>query len=340
LAEMDGLALAGQIRQHRGSRDLPLVLLTALGQRPAHADLERLGISAVLSKPVKTSHLFDALVQILGHDRLVPPAPSPAGGADGPPLGERVPLRILLVEDNATNQRVTLGQLARLGYRADVAANGLEALDALERRSYDVALMDVQMPELDGLEATRRILARWPAGERPRIVAMTAHALQGDREECLRAGMDDYLAKPIRMAELADALTRAGSSHPAAAPAGAAASAESPLDAELLGKLRDEVGEEELPAILETFVAEVSAQLDALGNAIEAGDAVRARRLAHAVKGSGSYLGATELVARCAEIENLARADTLAPATELLAAARAAYRRVAAALADVQGLSR
>src|SRR5204863_4051136 len=90
------------------------------------------------------------------------------------------PLRILLVEDNAVNQRVTLGQLARLGYRADLAANGLEALAALERQRYDVALMDVQMPEMDGLEATRRIVARWPRGQRPRIVAMTANALQGD----------------------------------------------------------------------------------------------------------------------------------------------------------------
>jgi CheY-like chemotaxis protein len=122
-------------------------------------------------------------------------------------MAERRPLRILLAEDNAVNQKLALRLLSQMGYRADVSGNGLEATQAVERQPYDVVLMDVQMPEMDGLEATRRICARWPRGRRPRIIALTANAMQGDREICLEAGMDDYLAKPIRVEELVAALS-------------------------------------------------------------------------------------------------------------------------------------
>jgi CheY-like chemotaxis protein len=121
-------------------------------------------------------------------------------------MAARHPLRILLAEDNVVNQKLALRFLQQMGYRADVASNGLEAVESVERQVYDVVLMDVQMPEMDGLEATKRICARWPAGERPRIVAMTANAMQGDREMCLVAGMDDYITKPIRVDRLAAAL--------------------------------------------------------------------------------------------------------------------------------------
>ncbi len=125
-----------------------------------------------------------------------------------PEMATRHPLRILLAEDNAVNQKLALRLLSQMGYRADVAANGLEAIQAVDRQTYDVVLMDVQMPEMDGLEATRQICARWEADKRPRIVAMTANAMQGDREMCLEAGMDDYLSKPIRVEELVSALLR------------------------------------------------------------------------------------------------------------------------------------
>ena len=123
-------------------------------------------------------------------------------------MAQRHPLRILLAEDNVVNQKLALRLLQQMGYRADLASNGIEAIESVQRQTYDVVLMDVQMPEMDGLEASRRITARWPAQQRPRIVAMTANAMQGDREMCLEAGMDDYITKPIRLEQLIDALTR------------------------------------------------------------------------------------------------------------------------------------
>jgi CheY-like chemotaxis protein len=139
----------------------------------------------------------------------------PAKPALDPGLAERHPLRILLAEDNVVNQKLALRLLQQMGYRADVAGNGVEAIECIERQRYDVVLMDVQMPEMDGLEASRRITAKWPAGERPRIVAMTANAMQGDREECLAAGMDDYVTKPIRVEALVQALLQVRPRHAA-----------------------------------------------------------------------------------------------------------------------------
>src|SRR5678809_623952 len=126
-------------------------------------------------------------------------------------MAERHPLRILLAEDNVVNQKPALRLLQQMGYRADHASNGLEAVEAVERQPYDVVPMDVQMPEMDGLDAAREICATWAAHERPRIVAMTANAMQGDREQCLAAGMNDYVTKPIRVDALVEALTRVSS---------------------------------------------------------------------------------------------------------------------------------
>jgi CheY-like chemotaxis protein len=136
-------------------------------------------------------------------------APRGAGRSElDPGMAGRLPLRILLAEDNVVNQKLALRLLAQMGYRADLAGNGLEALDAVERQTYDVVLMDVQMPEMDGLEATRQVRRRWP-DRRIRIIGLTANAMAGDREACLAAGMDDYVSKPIRPEELEAALARA-----------------------------------------------------------------------------------------------------------------------------------
>ena len=200
MPHMDGVTLAKRLRDLRP--DLPRVLFTSLGRREVEEGL----FSAVMMKPLRQSQLFDTLVSVL-HQDLVPvavPAPTPRFDTH---LAERRPLRILLAEDNAVNQKLALRLLAQMGYRADVAGNGVEAVESVQRQAYDLVLMDVQMPEMDGLEATRLILQRLGAG-RPRIIAMTANAMHGDRETCLDAGMDDYLTKPIRVDELVRALGR------------------------------------------------------------------------------------------------------------------------------------
>jgi len=202
MPQMDGLTLAKKIRD--ANTALPLVLFSSLGRKEA-GDTDGV-FSAYLGKPLRQSQLFDTLVTLLAHDRAPKVVSAPAKPKLDASMAERHPLRILLAEDNVVNQKLALRLLQQMGYRVDLASNGIEAIESVERQPYDVVLMDVQMPEMDGLEATRRITARWPNGERPRIVAMTANAMQRDREECLAAGMDDYLTKPIRVERLVDAL--------------------------------------------------------------------------------------------------------------------------------------
>ena len=204
MPEMDGFELAREIRRRREGRELPLVLLTSIADLPRARSAEEFIVQ--LTKPVRASQLYDALVGVLTEQAEEPAALEAAAGETA---AQPSSLRILLAEDNAVNQKVALRLLDKLGYRADVAANGREALEALERQRYDVVLMDVQMPEMDGLEASRQITERWPAESRPRIIAMTANAMLEDREACFAAGMDDYLAKPVRPEELASALSRA-----------------------------------------------------------------------------------------------------------------------------------
>jgi CheY-like chemotaxis protein len=205
MPDMDGLMLARALREHpHGS--FPLLLLSSIGHHFTEADLTP--FATVLTKPAKPAQLFDALA------RIASPAPAPAEPVTAPlpplPAQQRDEI-VLLAEDNLVNQKVALHLLARLGYRADLVNNGLEALAALKRRNYDIILMDVQMPEMDGMEASRRIKAAPPvAGVRPPwIIALTANAMEGDREKCLEAGMDDYLMKPIRTGDLIAVLDRA-----------------------------------------------------------------------------------------------------------------------------------
>ena len=202
MPELDGLELARRIHALRPT--LPLVLFSSLGRREV-GDTEGL-FAAYLAKPVRQSQLFDTLANLFAHHVVAKEAAPAKSRIDGQ-MAARHPLRILLAEDNVVNQKLAMRLLQQMGYRADLASNGIEAIECVERQGYDVVLMDVQMPDMDGLEASRRIVARGP--DRPRIVAMTANAMQGDREMCLAAGMDDYITKPIRVEQLVEALNQA-----------------------------------------------------------------------------------------------------------------------------------
>jgi CheY-like chemotaxis protein len=195
------VSLATALRAAAAGATTPVVILSSLGVHDRGSD----AVAAFLIKPVKPSALHDTLASVLAGQAASVQVRAAGTGIDHD-LGARHPLRILLAEDNPVNQKLALRLLERMGYAADVAGDGLQAIAAIERSEYDVVLMDVQMPELDGLEATRRIRARWPGDAGPRIVAMTANAMEGDREMCLAAGMDDYLSKPIRPEALGQAL--------------------------------------------------------------------------------------------------------------------------------------
>jgi CheY-like chemotaxis protein len=206
MPDMDGVMLAREIRRLPGGDKLPLMLLSSLGQREVTA--EKSLFNFALTKPVKPSQLFDMLAGTFKEADATAPVVvkvTPKPPAEVP--GQSV--RVLLAVDNVVNQKVAMHMLATIGLRPDLAANGLEVLEALRRQSYDVILMDIQMPEMDGLEATRRIVAGEPdPAKRPWIIAVTANAVQGDREACLAAGMDDYISKPIKKEQLIQAVSR------------------------------------------------------------------------------------------------------------------------------------
>ena len=205
---MNGLQTASAIRRMPGCQDLPLVLLSSELRLATGEESALFG--AVLSKPVKPARLLDTLSRVLGHRPVASPASVSQASEFDPGLAERAPLRILIAEDNAVNQKLALKLLEKMGYRADLASSGQEVLDILGLRSFDLILMDVQMPVMDGIEATRRIRRTHSAGDGPRIVGLTASALDSDRQACIHAGMDDYLSKPIHVGALQAVLERCG----------------------------------------------------------------------------------------------------------------------------------
>ena len=238
------------------------------------------------------------------------------------------PPRLLVAEDHPVNQRLVLLQLAKLGYHADLVSDGVAAVAAVRRRDYDVVLMDLQMPELDGLAATRQIRAR--LGRGPRIIALTANALPGDREACLAAGMDDYLSKPLDTAELARALSRC----PGPAPKTDQAPTE--LDPTAIADLRELIGDDPgaLSGLVEEFLAETPALLDALRTAVAGGDAGRAHRAVHTLKSLGATFGAHAMAELCQQAESHGGPPSdLAPAVAAIASEQ---HRVALALARLR----
>jgi CheY-like chemotaxis protein len=364
---MDGLTLAREIRKLESRNSaLPLIMLTSLGRREVKEDMDE--FAAFLTKPIKPSSLFDTLVSIFtGQPTRVLPRQAkdlPQFDAD---MAQQCPLRILLAEDNATNQKLALRLLARMGYQADVAANGLEVLEALERQLYDVVLMDVQMPELDGLETTRRMRRELPDVQQPRVIAMTANAMQGDREMCLAAGMDDYVSKPIRIEELVEALSKSrpleasqvtaeqrgelhgDQSRREVIAAGAEETLPLPsppldsdpgvadLDPRALENLLSMLGGEfvYLVELIDSFLEDAPQLLNELNQYVEGGDAAGVRRVAHSLKSNGADFGATTFSDLCKELEQVGKSGALDRAADLAAQIAAEYGRVEAALTAV-----
>jgi signal transduction histidine kinase/CheY-like chemotaxis protein len=324
MPEMDGITLARAIRAVRGSRSPALILLSSAGQ-PLAADHDAIGFAAVLSKPLRLSHLLDRLLDTVAHP-CEPSAAASEPARAAVPAGA-APLRLLLAEDNEINQRVALLLLERLGHGADVASNGREVLARLEHTAYDVILMDVQMPEMDGFEASRAVCARWPAGQRPRIVAITAEAMQGDREKCLAAGMDDYIVKPVTLDQLREALAGCRPRD----------LGEPALDRRVLEQLREDLGgTAPLREVIATFLEKTPPVLSALRDASARADTEAIRRAAHTLKGTSAMLGAREIATRCAELELCGRTGTVPDVASRVEAIEASYRKVEAALAKFQ----
>jgi len=345
IPEMDGVALARAIREHRTAATLPLLLFTSLGRREAGA--ESVGFSAHLTKPIKPSQVFDALAGVLAGQPTRVEKRAPSRLELDPEMAHHHPLRILLAEDNVVNQKLVLRLLEQMGYRADLAANGLEAIAAIERQPYDLVFMDVQMPEMDGFEASREITRRWPGDRRPRIVAMTANAMQGDRELCLAAGMDDYMSKPIRMEELVAALERSAAREPdrirAAALVGRRnqnrADIERPssevLDPAAFERLRATMGAD-LAELLSTFVEDSRELVGTMRRAVGEKDTDSFRRAAHSLKSNAASFGAMTLSTLARDLEALAKSGSLDGAAARVERLAGECERVARALQEVE----
>jgi PAS domain S-box-containing protein len=372
MPEMDGLMLAEEIRKCTQAEAMPLVMLTSLGWREEDARMKLL--SAFLTKPVKASELYNALLGVFASEisqARVRRAHEPEEiiSEFDASMAARLPLHILLVEDNPINQKLAMLILERLGYRPDVAGNGMEAVQAVQRQFYDVVLMDMQMPEMDGLEATQRIHQLFaslsePGRRPPYIIAMTAAAMKEDREACLAAGMDDYVSKPIDVRELISALNRCrpiphvpGSqlpgpalveppppSEPALPPpphvsAGEAegASGETPtvLDAVAIKRMRAMLGKQAdamLPGLIDKFFSDALKLIDEAQLALAESRAPDLRRAAHTLKSNSATFGALALSSLARELEHQARDGRLENGAELLSQIHSEYNTFKAAL--------
>ncbi len=332
---MDGVELARTIRERFPAAAPPMILLTSLSKHDERIPAEGL-FQAVLTKPVKQSQLFDVIASVFTKNRRRSRRKKKDIPVLDRHLAEKLPLRILVAEDNPVNQKLVLRVLQQVGYRAEVAANGLEVLDALNRQSYDIVFMDVQMPEMDGLEATRRILADFPPDRQPVIIAVTANAMEGDRERCLAAGMHDYMTKPIRLAAVQAAIQQwGGRAHHAPSLEAATENVDDFLDGDTIGMLLSLSGDNEtdifteLLSILEAQTPDLVRQMIA---ALDADDLRTVKRIAHTLKGSALNLGARAMADACLRMEHAAEQGELRRVPELLTVMQRVYEQSLSAL--------
>jgi CheY-like chemotaxis protein/HPt (histidine-containing phosphotransfer) domain-containing protein/urease gamma subunit len=259
-----------------------------------------------------------------------------------PRLAEQLPLRILLAEDNRVNQQVALLTLEQLGYHADAVSNGLEVLQSLRRQPYNVVLMDIQMPEMDGLSTTRQIYQEWPPDRRPRIIALTAYATEDNWKQCLAVGMDDYISKPIQIAKLIRALSQCQPNKEGTGMRGrgdaenfSASSSLAPLDAKVLQSLRKMTGTraaEVLPQLIDNYLEEAPQLLQAMRAAVVSGDTAALQQAAHTLRGTSATLGATHLSQLCKTLETMGSTSITAGALASVLLVEAEYETVKTAL--------
>jgi signal transduction histidine kinase/DNA-binding response OmpR family regulator/HPt (histidine-containing phosphotransfer) domain-containing protein len=319
MPNMDGEQMAAAVRADRSLDGVPLVLLSSSGNRPKADELAAKGLAAALVKPVRGSRLFNTIMEVLGD---IAEEEGSMSTADETVAETRLAgLRVLLVEDNAINEKVARRILERWGCTVDSAADGRAAVEAISRATYDVVLMDVQMPEMDGYEATAEIRRR-ESGRRTPIVAMTAHAMQGDAEKCLAAGMDDYVAKPVQPAALEAALRRWAGQPIAPAPP-----AEPIFDPTRLEEL---VGDDAdfRRQVLGEFLEMAPKLLARVDGSVAACDAAGIAAASHSLKGSARTLGADAFGAACAELETLGREGVLDAVRDAAERARQEFARL------------
>jgi signal transduction histidine kinase/CheY-like chemotaxis protein len=346
---MDGIQLARAISADPAISSTRLVLLTSIGIT-VNEEARRAGVEVVLSKPVRQSQLHDTLATMLGAPTEAQVDPSREGLGPAPhatPAAEVQASRghLLLAEDYPVNQMVAIRMLERSGYQVDAVKNGREAVETLESGSYAAILMDVQMPEMDGYEATAEIRRREGSERHTPIIAMTADAMQGDREKALAAGMDDYIAKPVQREELDAVLERwipeqeppaQRSDRDPRAPTGAPA-----LDLSVLESRRgpQEDGEpDKLARIVGLFIDDVPLRLQELRQAVASGEAQKVEETAHMLKGGSGYMGATQMAEVCAIIQNLGASGEFSRAPELLDALEEEFKRIRPALEAASGM--
>jgi CheY-like chemotaxis protein/HPt (histidine-containing phosphotransfer) domain-containing protein len=337
LPDMDALVLAEEIRKLPSGRFLPVLLLSATRPRGDDSRALQAGISLFVHKPIRPAQLLDAICRAFSVQvqREKKPPSAPTLDSD---LAHRLPLRLLLADDNPINQKVGLSVLHKLGYRADIANNGLEVLKALEQKAYDVLFLDIQMPEMDGLEAARRICNRWPAEKRPRIVAMTGNALMGDREKCIEAGMDDYISKPVRIGELQAALEHWGplsnrKSDTAFVVRQKPDPLENLLDQSMLEELREMPptdGLTMLQELIDLFLSGAPQRITQIAQSLN--DAEKLAFHAHALKSMSLNLGAKRMVELAKKLEESGRNNKLEGVAAILAELQSAFAQTKAHL--------
>jgi signal transduction histidine kinase/DNA-binding response OmpR family regulator len=339
MPDIDGATLGRKIKEDPNLCQTTLVMLTSRGRRGDAKQMQEIGFAAYLTKPIKSSQLYDCLVMVVG-SKLAAPDTSPVPIITRHSLMEETgsKIRILLAEDNIINQKVALGVLAKIGYRADVASNGREVLTALEKTPYDLILMDVQMPEMDGFEATAAIRQKESEmGRHIPIIAMTAHAMKGDRELCLEKGMDDYVSKPIQPKDLSAAINRQLGNmvlpQPEVPPSDGS-DGKAVFDQKfLLDRLE---GDEELfKEIVRTFLDDAPLQVEKLKQALREENLSQIEKQAHSLKGAAMNIGGNALQAIAFEVELSGKKGDLKRNQELIPRLEKEFTRLQKALSSL-----